>query len=63
MMCLSNMSGAPHAFGSRDLWDCIVDDFTSRQLSVSSDRLRALSGLASQIRKDGTRSCRYVAGL
>ncbi|KAL8708235.1 MAG: hypothetical protein Q9225_007632 [Loekoesia sp. 1 TL-2023] len=60
---LSDMAGAPHAFGPRDLWDCIVDDYTDRQLSVPSDRLRALSGLAAKLRKDRTRSGRYVAGL
>ncbi|KAL8726181.1 MAG: hypothetical protein Q9181_006152 [Wetmoreana brouardii] len=56
-------TGAPHAFGPRDLWDCIVDDYTKRQLSIPSDRLRALSGLASKLRKDNTRTGRYVAGL
>ncbi|KAL9135235.1 MAG: hypothetical protein Q9175_003571 [Cornicularia normoerica] len=60
---LSHMLEATHAFGPRDLRDCIVDDFTERQLSIPSDRLRALSGLASKLRKDRTRSGRYVAGL
>ncbi|KAL9599825.1 MAG: hypothetical protein Q9219_003611 [cf. Caloplaca sp. 3 TL-2023] len=60
---LSDKTGAPHKSGPQDLWDCIVDDFTHRQLSVPSDRLRALSGLASKLRKDGTRYGRYVAGL
>ncbi|KAL8932279.1 MAG: hypothetical protein Q9216_006900 [Gyalolechia sp. 2 TL-2023] len=60
---LSDMVGAPHAFGPRDLWDCIIDEYTDRQLSVPSDRLQALSGLAAKLRKDGTRDGRYVAGL
>lgn len=60
---LADMAGAPSAFGTKDLWDCIIDDYTARQLSVPSDRLLALSGLASKLRKDKTRSGRYVAGL
>ncbi|KAL8745040.1 MAG: hypothetical protein Q9190_002789 [Brigantiaea leucoxantha] len=60
---LSDMLGVSSASGSIDLWDLIVQDFTRRKLSVPSDRLRALSGLASKLRKDGTRNGRYVAGL
>ena len=60
---LSDMLGAPHAFGPRDLWDCIVDEYAGRQLRNSGDRLRAISSLASRLRADGTKDGRYVAGL
>ena len=60
---LSDMSGAPDQYGNRDLWDCIVDLYTGRKLSIPSDRLRALSGLVSKLRKDQTRRGRFVAGL
>ena len=46
-----------------DLWDEIVDEFTSRKLTFPSDRLSAILGMASRLRQDCTRNGRYVAGL
>jgi hypothetical protein len=60
---LSDIVGAPFRLGPRDLWDCIVDEYTRRQLSKAEDRLSAVSGLASRLREDGTHKGRYVAGL
>lgn len=45
------------------LWDRLISDFMRRDLSVFSDRLHAISGLAARLRKIGAFTGRYVAGL
>ncbi|KAL8759951.1 MAG: hypothetical protein Q9199_000419 [Rusavskia elegans] len=45
------------------LWESLICDFMRRDLSVFSDRLHAVSGLAARLRKIGAFTGRYVAGL
>ncbi|KAI4286161.1 MAG: hypothetical protein L6R38_000143 [Xanthoria sp. 2 TBL-2021] len=45
------------------LWHRLIQDFMRRDLSVFSDRLHAISGLAARLRKMGAITGRYVAGL
>lgn len=59
----SDMTGARYGSTRADLWEAIVEEFTSRQLTFASDRLPAILGIASRLRQDGTRNGRYVAGL
>ncbi|KAI4111358.1 MAG: hypothetical protein LQ339_000557 [Xanthoria mediterranea] len=44
-------------------WKKLVDDFDRRDLTIFSDRLHAISGLAARLRKNGALTGRYVAGL
>ncbi|KAL8868554.1 MAG: hypothetical protein Q9174_004916 [Haloplaca sp. 1 TL-2023] len=45
------------------LWHNLTMDFTGRHLTVFSDRLHAISGLAARVRKMNMFSGRFVAGL
>ena len=45
------------------LWKELFDDFIHRDLTIFSDRLHAISGLAARLRKNGAFTGRYVAGL
>ncbi|KAI4229623.1 MAG: hypothetical protein L6R36_000670 [Xanthoria steineri] len=45
------------------LWEGLLNDFSRRDLTVFSDRLHAISGLAARLRKNGAFTGRYVAGL
>ena len=45
------------------LWENLLNDFSRRDLTVFSDRLHAISGLAARLRKNGAFTGRYVAGL
>jgi len=59
----SDMMGARYPLNLKNLWDCVVDEFTQRKLTLAKDRLPAVLGMASRLRQDGTRTGRYVAGL
>ncbi|KAL8708544.1 MAG: hypothetical protein Q9220_006597 [cf. Caloplaca sp. 1 TL-2023] len=62
----SGYGGEVMRFNTRDyrrLWTHLVRDFNRRDLSVFSDRLHAISGLATRLRQIGAMSGRYVAGL
>ena len=45
------------------LWKNLLNNFSRRDLTVFSDRLHAISGLAARLRKNGAFTGRYVAGL
>lgn len=60
---ISDKRGVNEYEGSRGLWGSIVTEFTKRNITYARDRLLAISGIASRLRKDGTLSGRYVAGL
>lgn len=45
------------------LWNHLLEDFSRRDLTIFSDRLHAISGLAARLRKNGAFTGRYVAGL
>ena len=45
------------------LWGNLLRDFSCRDLTIFSDRLHAISGLAARLRRIGAFTGRYVAGL
>ncbi|CAO1602657.1 hypothetical protein XANCAGTX0491_006261 [Xanthoria calcicola] len=45
------------------LWENLLRDFSRRDLTIFSDRLHAISGLAARLRRIGAFTGRYVAGL
>ena len=45
------------------LWQDLLENFSRRDLTIFSDRLHAISGLAARLRKNGAFTGRYVAGL
>ncbi|KAI4227573.1 MAG: hypothetical protein LQ349_006690 [Xanthoria aureola] len=45
------------------LWENLLRDFNRRDLTIFSDRLHAISGLAARLRRIGAFTGRYVAGL
>lgn len=49
--------------GVMPLWDCVLGEYTKRKLTFAGDRLVAVAGVASKLRKDGASRGRYVAGL
>ncbi|KAH8670377.1 heterokaryon incompatibility protein-domain-containing protein [Tricladium varicosporioides] len=51
------------SLGMRNIWEAIVEEYTRRKITYSSDRLPAVSGIASKLRLDGILHGRYVAGL
>lgn len=53
--------GIPRAFPGIDTWPLIVEDFTSRQISMEKDRLPALAGLAERFQAQT--GYVYLAGL
>ena len=46
-----------------EYWERLVTDLNRRDLTIFSDRLNAISGLASKLREMGVLDGRYVAGL
>ena len=50
-------------FNGTRLWEKLLEDFSRRDLTIFSDRLHAISGLAARLRKMGAFTGRYVAGL
>ena len=60
---ISDKRGVNVYEGPRGLWGSIVAEFTKRRITYARDRLLALSGIASRLRKDGILNGRYVAGL
>lgn len=47
---------------SANIWDDCVIDFTKRDITIPSDRLPAILGVASRLRRERMRDGRYVAG-
>ena len=45
------------------LWEVIIQEFTKRKVTYATDRLLAVSGIASKLRQDRMLSGRYAAGL
>lgn len=60
---ISDILGTESSVGISDLWDSILEEFTSRHLTYRKDRLPALSGIASKLRKYGACTGRFVAGM
>ncbi|KAL8648436.1 MAG: hypothetical protein Q9226_005992 [Calogaya cf. arnoldii] len=56
-------SDCPNTEVAHQLWYYLLADYMRRDLSVFSDRLHAISGLAARLRKMGVWTGRYVAGL
>lgn len=60
---ISDVIGTDSTFGISDLWGALIEEFTSRNLTYKKDRLPALSGIASKLRKCGARSGPFVGGM